>query len=173
MTTPADLYRTCRVSARRLETLQYYDVSGDEERQRAFLAGEPLPPPRQGKADDLALIADLRKRGRHVGRVHVVDRPLSDYVRYELAVYAENVAAGEDVLIADRSAHPVLEGLAQDFAIFDSETVVLFDYDDGAASAATRSQRTAETVKRCVAEYDLAATHSVPLAEFMAATAAR
>ena len=46
MTTPADLYRTCRVSARRLETLQDYDVSGDEERLRAFLAGEPLPPPR-------------------------------------------------------------------------------------------------------------------------------
>jgi uncharacterized protein DUF6879 len=172
MTTPADLYRTCRVSARRLETLQDYDVSGDEERLRAFLAGEPLPPPRQGKADDLALIADLRKRGRYVGRVHVVDRPLTDYVRYELAVYAENVAAGEDVLIADRSAHPELDGLAQDFAIFDSETVVLFDYDDGRV----RGYRVAsdrETVKRCVAEYDLAAGKSVPLAEFMAATAAR
>ena len=36
------------------------------------------------------------------------DRPLSAYVRYELAVYAENVAAGEEVRIADRSAHPEL-----------------------------------------------------------------
>ena len=111
--TPADLYRTCRVSARRLETLQHYDVTGDEERQRAFLAGQPLPPPRQGKLDDLALIADLRQAGRYVGRVHVVDRPLSPYVRYELAVYAENVAAGEDVRIADRSLHPELEDLTR------------------------------------------------------------
>jgi hypothetical protein len=173
MTTPADLYRTCRVSARRLETLQHYDVSGDEERQRAFLAGEALPPPRQGKADDLALIADLRKRGRYIGRVHVVDQPLSDYVRYELAVYAENVAAGEDVLIADRSAHPELEGLAQDFAIFDSETVVLFDYDDDGRVRGYRVAGDRETVNRCVAEYDLAAGRSVSLAEFMAATAAR
>ena len=172
MTTPADLYRTCRVSARRLETLQYYDVSGDEERQRAFLAGETLPPPRQGKADDLALIADLRKRGRYVGRVHVVDRPLSDYVRYELAVYAENVAAGEGVLIADRSAHPELEGLVRDFAIFDSETVVLFDYDDDGRVHGYRVAGDRETVKRCMAEYDLAADLARPLAEFVAATAA-
>ena len=62
--TPADLYRTCRVSACRLETLQHYDVPGDEERQRAFLAGEPLPPPRQGKLDDLKLITKLRESGR-------------------------------------------------------------------------------------------------------------
>jgi hypothetical protein len=173
MTTPADLYRTCRISACRLETLQHYDVSGDEERQRAFLAGDPLPPPRQGKADDLALIADLRRRGRDVGRVHVVDRPLSDYIRYELAVYAENAAAGEDVLIADRSAHPELEGLARDFAIFDSETVVLFDYDDSGRVRGYRVADDCETVEGCLAEYGLAAARSLPLAEFLAATAAR
>jgi hypothetical protein len=175
MTTPADLYRTCRVSACRLETLQHYDVSGDEERQRAFLAGEPLPPPRQGKADDLALIADLRKRGQYVGRVHVVDRPLSDYVRYELAVYAENVAAGEDVRIADRSLHPELAPLAQDFAIFDAgtgrATVVLFDYDSGGRvrdyQVVASDQ---ETVKRFRDQYHLALSLSVPLSEFMAAS---
>src|SRR5207245_5369176 len=46
------------------------------------------------------------KSGRHVGRVHVVDQPLSPYVRYELAVYAENVSAGEDVRIADSLCTP-------------------------------------------------------------------
>jgi hypothetical protein len=34
--TPGDLYRTCRVSAYRIETLQHYVVPDDEERQRAF-----------------------------------------------------------------------------------------------------------------------------------------
>jgi hypothetical protein len=173
MTTPTNLYHTCRVSARRLETLQDYDVSGDQERMRAFLAGEALPPPGHGKAGDLALIADLRRRGRYLGRVHVVDWPLTDYVRYELAVYAENVAAGEDVLIADRSAHPELEGLAQDFAIFDSETAILFDYDDDGRVSGYRVVDDRETVERCVAEYGLAAARAVSLAEFMAATAAR
>lgn len=169
--TPADLYRACRVSARRLETLQDYDVSGSEERMRAFLAGKPLPPPGQGKLDDLALIGDLRRRGRYVGRVHVVGRPLSDYIRYELAVYAENAAAGEDILIADRSVYPGLEGLAQDFAIFDDQAVILFDYDGRGRVRGYRVAGDPETLKRCAAEYDLAAARSVPLAEFMAAAA--
>ena len=89
--------------------------------------------------------------------MHVVDRPLSDYVRYELAVYAENVAAGEDVLIADRSPHPELEGLVRDFAIFDAETVVLFDYDDDGRVHGYRIADDVETVKRCRTQYDLAA----------------
>ena len=54
--------------------------------------------------------------------MHVVDRPLSDYIRYELAVYAENVAAGEDVRIADRSLHPELGGLGRTSSIFDAGT---------------------------------------------------
>jgi hypothetical protein len=73
--TPVDLYRTCQVSACRLETLQHY--AGDEgERQRAFLAGEPLPPPGPRKRDDLELIAALMQKRRVVQRVHVVGRPL-------------------------------------------------------------------------------------------------
>ena len=169
--TPLDLYRTCRFSARRLETLQHYDVPGDEERQQAFRAGAPLPPPRPTKLDDLELIAELRERGVYVGRVHVIDRPLSEYVRYELAVYAENIAAGEDVLIADRSVHPELGRLTEDFAIFDSETVILFDYDAGGRVRGYRIADDPVTVKRCVGQYILAAGVAVPLTEFPAAAA--
>lgn len=78
--TPADLYRTCGASAWRLEVLQHYAGAADEERQRAFHAGEPLPPPGPGKVSSLALISRLRQAGRQVGRVHVVSQPLSAYV---------------------------------------------------------------------------------------------
>ncbi len=173
--TPADLYRTCRFSACRLETLQEYAASGDGERRRAFHAGEPLPPPGPGKLDDLGLIAQLRKAGRQVGRVHVVDQPLSDYIHYELAVYAENVAAGEDVRIADRSLHPELGGLGRDFVIFDAGTghaaVILFDYDSDGRVLGYRIASDRETVERCQEQYELALTRSVPLSEFMAASA--
>lgn len=172
--TPADLYRTCRFSACRLETLQQYATSGDEERRRAFRAGEPLPPPGPGKLDDLRLIAQLRKAGRQVGRVHVVDQPLSDYMRYELAVYAENVAAGEDVRIADRSRHPELADLGQDFALFDAETgepqVILFGYDVDGSLLGYRHATDRPTIARCQRQYRLALARSVPLAEFMAAS---
>jgi len=176
--TPADLYRSCRLSAWRLETLQNYAPSGagDEERQRAFHAGEPLPPPGQGKQADLELIAALRESGRQIGRVHVVDQPVTPYVLYELAVYAENASAGEDVRIADRSAHPELEALAQDFAIFDAEagdaTVILFDYDDRGRVRGYEIADDPETVSRCREQYRLALTRSVPLAELTAATPA-
>lgn len=168
MTTPADLYRTCRVSARRLETRQRYDVTGDEERLRAFLAGEPLPPPSPGKLADLELITSLRRKGRYIGRVHVVSLPLTDYLRYELAVYAENAAAGEDVRIADGS-RPILAELDQDFALFDSETAILFDYDDAGKVRGYRIADDRATVTRCIRQYMFANAGAVPLNDFMAA----
>ena len=174
--TPKDLYRTSRVSACRLETLQHYTVPGDEERQRAFHSGDPLPPPREELLDDLRLITELRRTGLQIGRVHVVDRPLSAYVRYELAVYEENVSAGENVRIADRSLHPELDSLTRDFVIFDAETgngtVVLFDYDTDGLIQGYRLATDRETMERYREQYDLAFSHSVPLSEFMAAITA-
>jgi hypothetical protein len=168
--TPADLYRSCRVSAYRLETLQTYAVLSDEERQRAFHAGQPLPPPRQDKVEDLRLITKLRQSGRSVGRIHVVDRPLSDYVRYELAVYPENAAAGEDVRIADRSRHPGLAMLTQDFAIFDGEAdqpaVILFDYDTSGRLLGYEHTTDPIVVERCRQQYRLAQSLSEPLNTF-------
>ena len=104
-----------------------------------------------------------------MGRVHVVDRPLTDYVRYELAVYAENVAAGEDVLIADSSVYPELAGLTQDFALFDSETAVLFDYDEDGLVRGYRISDDVRIVRGCTEQYVAVAERAVPFADFMAA----
>ena len=173
--TPKDLYRTCCVSAWRLETLQHYTVPDDAERQRAFHAGEPLPSPQDWLLDDLRLVTELQGAGRHVGRVHVVDRPLAPYIRYELAVYAENVAAGEDVRIADRSVHPELNGLRDDFVIFDAETshsaVVLFDYDGTGLVRGYQITTDPENMQRCQDQLALALRWSVPAGEFTATAA--
>lgn len=175
--TPADLYRDCCLSAWRIEALQYYAGTGDEERQRAFREGRPLPAPGPGKLEDLKLIARLSREGRTVGRVHVVDRPLSDYVRYELAVYAENAAAGEEIRIADRSAHPELAEITGDFAIFDAEAdsesaVILFKYDSEGVVHGYEISYDQEVVEQCRDLLDLAYAFSVPLSEFTAAAAA-
>jgi hypothetical protein len=173
--TPVDLYRDCTLSAWRIEAPQDYAGTGDQERQRAFREGKPLPPPGPGKREDLALIARLTGAGRTVGRVHVVDRPLSDYVLYEFAAYAENVSAGEQVRIADRSEYPELGEVAEDFTIFDAETseaaVILFDYDDAGLIRGYRIATDHATVERCLGQLDLAYAYSVPLAEFTAALA--
>lgn len=171
--TPGDLYRTCKVSARRLETLQHYNVPGDEERQRAFHATGELPPPRSGKLDDLSLISEIRRSGRDVARVHVVAWPLSDYIRYELAVYAENMDAGEDIRIADITANPSLADLSTDFALFDVETedpsLIIFDYSMAGLVRGYRHSQDPTEIAAYQQQYELAHRHSVPLPEYLAA----
>lgn len=174
--TPVDLYRACRVSGWRIEALQHYDVPSDEARQQAFHAGETLPPPGPGKLDDLKLITELVQSGRHAGRVHIVDRPLSDYVRYELAAYEENVAAGEKIWIADRSLYPELEAITADFALFDLGTehprAVMFDYSESGRVLGYRIEDDLATIAECAGHLGLAQRRAVPLAEFTAASRA-
>lgn len=171
--TPAELmalYSSFTDDAIRLETHQHYAVPGDEERQRAYWEGRPLPE-RPGKAATLRLIRATVDAGKLIGRVHIVDRPLSDYVRYELeAAYPENVGAGEQVWIVDRTARPELAEVERDFVLFDVNTdhasVVWYDYAaDGQLTGYTRG--TQEDLGICVGTLHLARAHAMPLAEFV------
>lgn len=167
------LFERCR-SAFRLETLQHYAAADDTdaERRRAFCEGR-LPPPRPSKVEEIRLMQqDVVSTGKRVYRVHVVDLPLTPYLEFELAVYSENVAAGEDVRIADRAAHPALAELAHDFLLFDAESdhpvAVWFGYTaEGQHLGWDRSEDPAD-IERCRQRRDLALSHSVSLDEFRA-----
>src|SRR5215218_4342598 len=89
------LFEGAKRSVFRLETLPVYEVGEDIERQRAFAAEGRLPPP---SPDRVAFIRRMQERTRRVAwsRVHVVDQPLTPYLRNELAAYAENERAGVD-----------------------------------------------------------------------------
>lgn len=170
--TPADIWETYRSfthEAARLETLQHYEVPGDEARQQAFRDGRPLPE-RPTKSASVELIIEAVSVGKQVGRVHIVELPLSDYVRYEFAAYAENIAAGEQVRIVDRSSHPDLDGLRRDFVLFDADTdhakLIWYDYTpDGRLIGHNLGSR--DDIAACRNQMALARRHSVPLAEFM------
>lgn len=171
--TPSELremYRTFTHEAVRVESLQHYVVPGDEERQQAFREGRPLPE-RPGKKATLELIANAAATGRRMWRLHVVDQPLSEYVRYELeAAYPENVTAGEGVWIADRSSHSALDAIRRDFVLFDPDTdhgsVVWYDYTpEGQLIGYT--QGTPDDVRVCSQQLATARAHAVPLAEFL------
>lgn len=173
--TLGELWETFRASAFRLETLQYYVLAEDEPRRRAFREGRPLPP-RPGKTESLRMISDAVEAGKRVHRVHVVDLPPSDYIRYELAVYPENIGAGEDVRIAPRSAHQGLCDLATDFWLFDAETdrpaVVWFRYaPDGQIISRDYSDDPAD-IGRAREQRDLALACSLSLQEFLSLPAA-
>jgi hypothetical protein len=173
--TLTELFETFRDSAFRLETLQYYVLAEDEPRRRAFREGRPLPP-RAGKAESMRMVRDAVAGGKRVHRVHVVDLPLSDYIRYELAVYSENIAAGEDVRITRRGAHPGLHDLDTDFWLFDAETskpaVVWFRYSPGGQILGREYSDDPAEIRQARDQRDLALAYSVSLGDFMARPAA-
>jgi hypothetical protein len=110
----------------RLETLPVYLVAGEREKFQRFLeTGQQII-----SADNNwhRQIRRWRQAGRWIGRVHVVTRPISDYLRFEFEFYAHSVQAGEDIRILDLTdkENPGLP--SQDFWMFDETHVVRMDY---------------------------------------------
>jgi hypothetical protein len=158
------LFTSVRRSWFRLETLQHYDAISERDSFAAFLRGEPIdtaPGPWQ------QMIRRHVAAGRHLSRVHIVQEPLSDYIRYELQVYAPNVEAGEDVrLIAvPRGTWP--RGLPrQDYWLFDDHHLWLMDYDAGDAFQAARLIDDPAVVEQHRQWRDTALAQSIPLTDY-------
>lgn len=169
--TLTELFETFRESAFRLEVLQHYVLEEDEPRRQAFREGRPLPP-RPGKIESMRLVRGAVGAGKRVHRVHVVELPLTEYLRYELTVYRENIAAGEDVRIADRATHRGLRELDTDFWLFDAETerpaVVWFRYTPDGRILGRDYSDDPEDIRRARAHRDLAVAQSLSLDEFLA-----
>ncbi|AUY51058.1 DUF6879 family protein [Streptomyces sp. CB01881] len=149
----------------RLEVRSSYAMPGEDEEYRDFLATGELRIP----ADDpwLTRVRQYRSTGRRIGRVHVLTRPLSDYLRYEFAAYAHNVEAGEDVRILDLTGkeNPGLPD--QDFWMFDGSKVVGMMYGpDGAQTG--RELLANPNLGQYRYWRDLAVSLSVPFAEYSA-----
>lgn len=149
----------------RLETLASYIAPGEADMLKAFNEGRPLPPRGPDTDPWLRMVADSVHAGRPWSRVHVLDRPLSDYLRFELLGYQGNVAAGEDVRIADRATGPeTLSVLTRDFWLLDDALAVVIEYDDDGRRLAMEPTR---TVDGFVHQRDLAMEHSVPLLDYL------
>jgi hypothetical protein len=165
-----DMYSRAAGEAFRLEAQQRYAVPAEDEQFRAFTEGRPMPSdPRVDRS--MQIIRAAAARGCRIRRVHVVDLPLTVYLRYELAAYRENIDAGEEIGIAVRSWHPDLAELTEDFVLFDPGSahpvVVWMRYDDqGQLAGLAYSDKPADLA--LAAGYRQAAlAHAVPLREFM------
>lgn len=116
------LFDTFEVSAFHLETHQTYAVSGEDERLRAFREGLPRPERSIRTSPWLRRVAMTSTQGKRWSRVHVIDHPLTEYMRYQLIGYVESQAAGEEIRLADRGKHFTLADLGPDFWLFDAGT---------------------------------------------------
>jgi len=163
------LYRRSTQSVFRLETLQRYAVPAESAQLRAFTEGRPLPPDKE-VAKSMEVIRAMTAAGTRVYRVHVIDLPLTAYLRYEMAAYAENTQAGEEVSIAVRSWHRDLARLTEDFVLFDADTarpsVVWMRYDRQGQIISRDYSESPADVARARRDRDLAVARAVPLSDF-------
>ncbi|MEU5426697.1 DUF6879 family protein [Streptomyces olivoreticuli] len=111
----------------RLETLPVYRVPQEEAAIRRFMAGNPVT--REAVQPWFDRVRAYVASGRSVGRVHVITRPLTDYLRFEFDHYRHNVEAGEDIRILDVTDRPNPVAGVQDFWMFDRSRVVLMHYE--------------------------------------------
>ncbi|MFJ1593933.1 DUF6879 family protein [Kitasatospora albolonga] len=150
----------------RLETLDDYSRSSDVDAYRLFLDGEARP--ENYNTDWLDEVFEHVDAGRRMYRVHVVTRPLTPYLRYELGWgYTTNITAGEEFFILDVTERPNPLGGVGDFWLFDSVTAVPMRYGpEGEFTGADVLPK--DRADEYVGYRDTALAHAVPFADWWA-----
>lgn len=122
--------REAKKSAFRLETLPQYLVPQEAERFAMWNTGKPIPPGTPENDEPLARLQHDAARGFRRYRVHIPDQPLTTYLRFEIYLYLDAVAACSEIYVVDRDDHPELADLHEDFWLYDDEVAVRMIYDD-------------------------------------------
>jgi hypothetical protein len=165
--TLGEMFSRFEREAFRLETLDDYSKSGGVDAYRAFVAGEEQPEEYQHAAW-VTTVRDITRAGKRIYRVHVLSRPLTTYLRFELSWgYHRNMTAGEEFFILDTTekANPLVD--ASDFWLFDGETAAAMAYDDtGKYLGADFHEASAAGKFR--AYRDTALAHAVPFTDWWA-----
>ncbi len=157
------LFRTAQREVFRLETLDTYDAPGERAEFDAFLSGQPVLQATPGNDPWLANVQARTTAGVRWRRVHIVRRPISDYLRFEFSGYKDNILAGEEVRIADISKNRDLLNFKQDFWLFDNTTAILMKYDQSGLLIDT--ERTND-ISEHVGIMNYVLSQSIPLNEY-------
>jgi hypothetical protein len=171
-----ECFGSFRHSALRLETLPAYTASSEAERIQAWREGRARPERSVRTNGYLREVAENVLAGRERTRVRIVDHPLSEYCRYQMAGYIESAAAGEQIRIVVRrgggskQARQDLD-IVSDFWFFDQgtehERAVLLDYDAQGAQTGMRLA-TQPDLALCRRLWATAYRHSVHINEYLA-----
>jgi hypothetical protein len=132
-----------------------HEAVGESGRERDRRSETAQPLGHQARLDEF----DLRRRNQH-GRVrrnvHIVEQPLSEYLRYQFEwCYTFNVAAGQDVRVLDISSNPAAAPLAAcgGFAVLEGIDVARNNYAlDGTFLGAVQAPADTAVALTAVAE---------------------
>ncbi|MDJ0381587.1 DUF6879 family protein [Streptomyces sp. G-G2] len=162
-----DWFKDFEREAFRLETLDDYSKSGGIDAYHQFLAGKPQPEEFK-TADWINTVSNATRAGKRMYRVHVVARPLTDYLRFELGWgYLRNMTAGEEFFILDitEQENPIPD--VPDFWMFDQNMVGAMSYDGEGKYLGTEFVGEGQ-VSEFLAYRDAALAAAVPFPEWWA-----
>ncbi|GAA2621870.1 hypothetical protein SMC26_33040 [Actinomadura fulvescens] len=153
---PVELLQGARQTAYHLEMRDGYMRS--DPWYQAWARGDTAEFEARLERPWLDLIREVTGRGVQVRRVRIVSEPVSDYIRFEHATTASNVAAGEEIRWLPRRRASDLALPGNDCWIVDGEAV-LFHHFTGEGELATDAREfiTAPSiVKLCESAFDAA-----------------
>ncbi|MFF4386974.1 DUF6879 family protein [Streptomyces sp. NPDC001552] len=157
--------RAFQSEAWRLETLPQYLVPQESAELEAFRTGKRIDPATYSSpyTEDLKR---LRGGGKRKGRVHLVTRPLSEYLQFEFSrYYTPHALAGEDIRILDVTERENPLPDVRDFWMFDRSKVVLMHYENDGTQI---SRELHEGEPADFVEYQrIAVAESVPFLEYV------
>jgi hypothetical protein len=159
-----------RESCFRLESLPQYLVPQEAAEFAAWRAGSPRQRRTPQNNAWLAELEQIVARGIRWYRVRILDHPLTDYSRFELAGYRDTQAAGQQTYVADRRDHEQLADLQEDFWLLDDRTAVRMVYDDDGHFV---HPEPVDDVTRYVRMRDTAMACAEPLPDYLARTQVR
>lgn len=115
----------------RLQLLDTYDVESSKKSFEDYRQGKPINTDEiPGYKDWFSRIETKKKQGVKVINLQVVTLPLNDYTRYAVeAILPINSRAGQESYFVERANVANKVSGFQDFWMFDSEKVLLMDYD--------------------------------------------
>lgn len=160
-------FRSIRSSAFRLETLQEYAEPSEREALAAFRRHEEV------SGDYIRSWCDMVRMhtsaGKSMARVHLVQMPLSDYLRFEIeAAYTLTAAAGESIQLLDAAnvAPELLNCLSSDFWLLDDARVMVQHYNAFGALMNSSLTMDRDTVAHFQKVRDSVVPIATPFAEF-------
>lgn len=159
-----------RATAFRLETFQRYTVAEDEPAIAGWRSGRARPEISVRTSPWAARLASSTIAGKSWRRVRAVDHPLSEYVRWEMAAYAESSVLGEEIRILHRAGS--FGGLDHDFWLFDAAGAepfaIAMAYDDAGRPGEHRLVGDPDTLASYTQLQQATWEAAVPLNEFVA-----
>lgn len=149
-----------------LELRDVYRVEEEAVPFEKWLKGEPDD--LVWRTEWLSFIKEVTANGVKVERARVVTEPHSDYVRWELALDPQNVAAGEDIRYLPRHRAVSIDLPEEDCWLFDDERLVLSLFKPGGGSGGFARETEQGLIVRYRAACDQVWSRAVPYADYVA-----